>query len=57
MSDSIVTHDLRGYRINDKYDHTDGNHQPTEESKVGLFQLVSGFSIRQHLKGLNTDRQ
>jgi hypothetical protein len=37
--------DLRCYNINQKYDDANGNHQPTEESKVGLSQFVSSFSI------------
>jgi hypothetical protein len=57
MGDSIVLKDLWSNNINQEYDYADCNHQPTEESKVGLLQFVSGFSIRQHLKGLNIDCQ
>jgi hypothetical protein len=57
MGDSIVLKDLWSNNINQKYDHTDGDHQPTEESQIGLFQFVTGFSIRKHPKGLNIGYQ
>lgn len=57
MGDSIVLKDLWSNNVNQEYDHTDCDHQPTEESQIGLFQLVSGFSVRKHLKGLNIDCQ
>jgi hypothetical protein len=57
MGDSIAVQDLRGYKVNQEYDYADGYHQPTEESQIGLFQLISCFSVRQHLKELNIDCQ
>jgi hypothetical protein len=40
-----MTQDLRGHNVYQEYDDANGDHKPTEESKVGLFQLVSRFSI------------
>ena len=52
-----MTQDLRGHNVYQEYDHANGDHKPTEESNVGLSQLVSGFIIRKHLKLQSTSHQ